>query len=177
VARLSASLEEQLEGSRYILGHLGAHLVIGATFAFDLVPLPLGVITRVAWVGGNRVVESLRGRFERARVHSLGVLLIAAIPWIGYAAYLLPLRKRSSELAFMLANHTWLARTGRSYEDYLATMHSPVRRLGRWLVPLPDASTIPEASSARPRTSPLRERDPECAPSCKEEQTGRPRAR
>ncbi len=136
---LRARLPEQLDGSRYVLGHLGAHLAIGAVFAFDVVPLPLGTIGRVSWVAGNRLVESLRRQPERARVHSVGVLLIAAVPWLGYAAYLLPLRRRGTELAFVLANHTWLGRTGRSYERFLSARRAPLRRLGRWLVPVPKA--------------------------------------
>ncbi len=142
---LRSSIRNQLDASRYILRHLGAHLAIGAVFAFDVVPLPLGTIARVSWVAGNRLVESARRDLERARVHSGGVLLIAAVPWLGYAAYLLPLRRHSSELAFVLANHTWLNRTGRTYEQFLARSRSPVRRLGRWLVPFPGAPRDPAA--------------------------------
>jgi hypothetical protein len=93
---LGIALRSQLDGSRYILSHLGAHLAIGAVFAFDLVPIPLGTI------------------------------------------YLLPLRRQSTELAFILANHTWLSRTGCSYEQFLGQRRSPVRRFARWLVPLPE---------------------------------------
>jgi hypothetical protein len=145
VAFLRSTLPAQLDGSRYVLGHLGAHLAIGAVFAFDLVPLPLGTIARVSWVAGSRGVESVRGNRERAKVHSLGVLVIAAVPWVGYAAYLLPLRRESSELAFVLANDSWLNRTGRTYEQFLASTHAPVRRLGRWLVPLPGSRSASEA--------------------------------
>ncbi len=134
-AALRERLPGQLAGARYVLRHLAAHLAIGVIFAFDVVPLPLGTIARVAWVAGNRAAETLRGARARARVHSLGVLLVAAIPWFGYAAYLLPLRRRHADLAFALANHTWLERSGRSYEAFLADARAPVRRLGRWLVP------------------------------------------
>jgi hypothetical protein len=135
---LRESLPEQLERSRYILGHLGAHLGIAAVFAFDLVPLPLGTVSRVTWVAGNRVVEHVRGDASRARVHSLAVFLIAAVPLLGYGAYLLPLRRQSAELAFVLANHTWLARTGRTYEQFVAGAWPPLRRVARWLVPHPE---------------------------------------
>jgi hypothetical protein len=86
-ACLRATLRKQLDGSRYVLGHLGAHFAIGAVFAFDLIPIPLGTIARVCWVAGSRLVESVRGNRERAKVHSAGVLVIAAVPWLGYAAY------------------------------------------------------------------------------------------
>ena len=134
---LRVAVRSQLESSRYVLRHLGGHLTIGVVFAFDLVPLPLGTIARVSWVAGSRLVETARRNRERARVHSAGVLLVAAIPWLGYSAYLLPLRRRHRELAFVLANHTWLARTGRTYERSLAEARRPVRRFGRWLVPIP----------------------------------------
>ncbi|MBC8292914.1 MAG: hypothetical protein H8E45_07080 [Proteobacteria bacterium] len=139
----ACALPGQLKGSRYILSNLGAHLAIGVIFAFDLLPLPLGTIARVSWVAGARLVEVFRRNRGRARIHSAGVLVLAAIPWFGYAAYLLPLRRESGELAFVLANHSWLARTGRSYEDFLGRSSYPLRRLGRWLIPLP----IPKTAS------------------------------
>ena len=132
---LREALPDQLRTARYVLRHLGAHVGIGVVFAFDLVPLPLGTIARMSWVAGNRLVESIRGNRAHARIHSLAVFLIAAVPWFGYAAYLLPLRRQSPELAFVLANHTWLGRTGRTYERFLAESRRPVRRVGRWLVP------------------------------------------
>lgn len=136
-AVLRAALPGQIARSRYILTHLGAHLAIGAVFAFDVIPIPLGTVARVSWVAASRLVESGRRHRDRARIHSVGVLLIAAIPWFGYSAYLFPLRHRSAELTFVLANHTWLVRRGRTYERFLADTPAPIRRLGRWLVPLP----------------------------------------
>ena len=142
---LGSALPSQIEDSRYILRHLGAHFAIGVVFAFDLVPLPLGTIARVSWVAGSRLVEEARRSRDRARVHSASVLFLAAIPWFGYAAYLLPLRRESAELAFVLANHSWLTRTGRTYEDFLGRTSSPLRRLGRWLIPLPTPEIVPPA--------------------------------
>jgi hypothetical protein len=136
---LKVILPEQLDKSRYVLGHLGAHLGIAAVFAFDLVPLPLGTVSRISWVAGSRFVEQLRGS-ARARVHSLAVFLIAAVPFLGYGAYLLPLRSESSELAFVLANHTWLVRTGRTYEEFVKSAPTPLRKVARWLVRHPESS-------------------------------------
>ena len=141
-ASLQARLPAHIESSRYILGHLGAHVGIAAVFAFDFVPLPLGTLSRVCWVAGNRVVAQFRGDPSRARVHSFAVLLIAAIPFLGYGAYLLPLRRESPELAFVLANHTCLVRTGRTYEQFVASTYAPVRRMARWLVPLPGSAGV-----------------------------------
>lgn len=148
--QVRASIDGQLDASRYVLKHLGAHLAIGVVFAFDMFPLPLGTIARVSWVAGSRVVETLRRNRARAKVHSVGVLVIAAVPWVGYAAYLLPLRRRSGELAFVLANHMWLERTGRTYERFLSDAPSPLRSLGRWLVPFPTASEVDDTASPGP---------------------------
>lgn len=143
-ASLRAVLPLQIDRSSYVLGHLGAHLGIGAVFAFDLVPLPLGTIGRVAWVAGCRAVETARHRPEHARVHSLAVLLLAAVPWLGYSAYLLPLRRESGELAFILANRIWLDRTGNTYEESVARAGAPVQRIARWLVPFPVPAAVPK---------------------------------
>src|SRR5687768_9073140 len=78
--RLREELEGVLAGSRYVLRHLAAHAAIGAVFLLDPTPLPIGTLSRVGWVAGNRVFESLFGTPERARVHSLAVLLVAALP-------------------------------------------------------------------------------------------------
>ena len=59
-----------LAGSRYVLGHLGAHAAIASVFLFDVVPLPLGTACRVLWVAGSRAFETLFGTPERARVHA-----------------------------------------------------------------------------------------------------------
>ncbi len=134
---LRQQLSHQIDDSRYILNNLGAHLGIGIVFAFDLIPLPLGTIGRVSWVAGARVLETYRRNVEKARVHSIGVFLIAALPWFGYAAYLLPLRRDAAELAFVLANHTWVNRTGYSYEEFIANRSRLGQRFCRWLVPLP----------------------------------------
>ena len=134
---LKRSFPGQMEGSQYVLKNLGAHISIGVVFAFDVVPLPLGTIARVSWVAGAKATELLRGNLERARVHSLGVFLIAAVPWFGYAAYLLPLRRDSRELAFLLANHTWLGRTGDTYEAFIRSKPAFIARFARRVVPLP----------------------------------------
>ena len=102
---LSEELPRLLADSAYVLGHLGAHAAIAGVFLLDVIPLPLGTACRVLWVAGSRGVETWRGAPERARVHSLSVLLVAAIPVVGYAAYLLPLRRESERAAFLLANH------------------------------------------------------------------------
>ena len=135
VDELRAALPAELASSRYVVGNLGAHLGIGVVFAFDVVPLPLGTISRVAWVAGARIVETVRGRKERARVHSIGVFLIAAIPLAGYAAYLLPLRRESLPVAWLLANHLAFERAETSWGEWTSRWPGPLPRLAHWLVP------------------------------------------
>ncbi|GAB5450091.1 MAG: hypothetical protein Hals2KO_04190 [Halioglobus sp.] len=135
--QLTYALPLEYERSRYVIKHFGVHLSIGAVFAFDIVPLPLGTIGRIGWVCCARVVETLRANFERARVHSLRVLLVAAIPYLGYFAYLLPLHKDGREVAFVLANEYWLANRGQSFEQFVRSRGRMGARLARWLVPLP----------------------------------------
>jgi hypothetical protein len=166
-ASLRTSLPGQLDESRYILAHLGAHLGIAAVFAFDIVPLPLGTLCRVSWVAGNRLVERLRGDASHARVHSLAVFPFAAIPLLGCGAYLLPLRRQSAELAFLLANHAWLARTGRTYEQFVADTHPPIRLIARWLVPSPrghEVASRPRLCRDHPRCARDRAQDPGLLP-------------
>lgn len=132
---LRQELPSALDRSGYVLRHLSAHGALGAVFAFDLIPLPLGTLGRVLWVAGARAYESLFGTRERARVHSLPVLLIAAIPLVGYGAYLLPLRRESEAAAFLFANHSCYALLGADAEACVARCPRPLRRAARWLVP------------------------------------------
>src|SRR5262245_58130273 len=102
---LHAELPRLLADSAYVLRHLGAHAAIATVFLFDVIPLPLGTVCRVLWVAGSRLYESWLGTPERARVPARPVLGIAAIPGVGYAAYLLPLRRQNERAAFLFANH------------------------------------------------------------------------
>ncbi len=131
---LRKELPRAVSESAYVLRNLGAHLTIGAVFAFDVVPLPFGTVGRVLWVVANRAYEGILGSPERARVHSLRVLLVAAIPWLGYGAYLLPLRAESAELTWLLANHLSFRLHGTSYRDFLAAKPRMVQKAGSWLV-------------------------------------------
>jgi hypothetical protein len=149
---LATELPGILAGSGYVLRHLGAHPAIGAVFLLDPTPLPLGTLCRVLWVVGSRIVETLRGARERARIHSLPVGLIAAIPALGYGAYLLPLRRENEAAAFLLANHVSYALFGAPAEALVARSPRPLRSVARRLVPL------------RPSLRPAYTRAPDDAP-------------
>jgi hypothetical protein len=139
--RLREELEGVLAGSRYVLRHLAAHAAIGAVFLLDPTPLPIGTLSRVGWVAGNRVFESLFGTPERARVHSLAVLLVAALPALGYAAYLLPLRRESETAAFLFANHVSYALFDAPTASLVERTPRPLRRIVCKLLPV--APTAP----------------------------------
>ncbi len=132
---LRKSLPATIDASTYVLKHLGAHLAIGAFFAFDVIPLPLGTICRVAWVAGARVYETVFGSAEQARIHSLPVLALAAVPLLGYAAYLIPLRRVSNEASYIYANHLAYALRQKNFEEVMASKPRFIRRAAARLVP------------------------------------------
>lgn len=149
-AQYEAALPETMRESGYVLRHLTAHWTIGAVFAFDLVPLPLGTISRVCWTVGFRIIEMLRGRWHHAAVHSIVVMLVSAIPVAGYLAYLIPLRSRSAEAVFLYANHFTYTRKQCAWPEYLARRPKWIARMLRAIVPVPELRTlspIPDAPS------------------------------
>lgn len=152
--RMQRDLPETLQNSAYVLQHLTAHWAIGAVFAFDIVPFPLGTIARVCWVIASRVVETCRGRWERAAVHSLPVLGIAAIPVAGYFAYVIPLKSRSADAAFLYANHFTYTRSNCSLRVYLA-------RKPKWIRWVVQKAVSPPIRNSAPETSPPKAPPPE----------------
>lgn len=124
--RLKTALEETRHESQYILGHLAAHLAISGVFLFDVIPLPLGTITRGVWVAGSRVYETIQRNPSHAAVHSIPVFVVALIPFVGYFAYLIPLRQTNADAAYIYANHVTYLRKNCSLEESL-------RRKPRWL--------------------------------------------
>jgi hypothetical protein len=136
-ASLHAALPELLAESGYVLRHLGAHAAIASVFLLDVIPLPLGTLSRVLWVAGSRAYETLFGTPERARIHSLLVLGIAAIPGLGYAAYLLPLRRQNERAAFLFASHMSYALFDAPSEALVARSPRALRGFARRLLPGP----------------------------------------
>ncbi|MBM3155324.1 MAG: hypothetical protein FJ008_08360, partial [Chloroflexi bacterium] len=116
---LKRNLPDTIRQSRYILLNLGAHMAIGAIFSFDIVPLPLGTISRVLWVAGNRIYSEVKRDDEKKKVHSVAVLIVTAIPWIGYFAYTIPLKKVNEDAAYLYANHITYERKNESLVRYI----------------------------------------------------------
>lgn len=127
---IARQITPDLQEARYILKHLGGHLAIGGFRYVTMIPLPIGSTGRPLWVLCWRVIESVRGNRARAKVHSLPVFLFALLPFLGYAAYLIALRKSNERFAFVVANHLCYARKDmnamRFYEERSA--------VGRWLM-------------------------------------------
>ena len=133
---LKRNLSDTIRQSRYILLNLGAHMAIGAVFSFDIVPLPLGTISRVLWVAGNRIYSEVKRDDEKKKVHSVTVLIVSAIPWIGYFAYTVPLKKVNEDAAFLYANHITYQRKNESLVRYIQGKPALIRRtLERLLIP------------------------------------------
>lgn len=133
---LKRSLTDTIRQSRYILLNLGTHMAIGAVFSFDIVPLPLGTISRVLWVAGNRIYSEVKRDDEKKRVHSVTVLIVSAIPWVGYFAYTLPLKKVNEDAAYLYANHITYERKNQSLVRYIQGQPAILRRiLERLLIP------------------------------------------
>ncbi|HET6424582.1 MAG TPA: hypothetical protein VFG20_12915 [Planctomycetaceae bacterium] len=148
-AQWEAGLPETMRQSAYVVRHLTAHWSFGAIFAFDIIPLPLGTISRVCWTVSWRVIEMCRGRWDHATVHSLPVMAVAAIPVAGYLAYLIPLRSRSAEAVFLYANHFTYARYQCAWPVFLECRSKWIANILGTIVP------TPEITAANPPNDPL----------------------
>lgn len=126
--RLLEILSDLTATTNYILGNLAVHLGIGASKV--VLPLPIGSLLRGTWVVLSRGVETIRRRPHYARVHSLRVLAVACIPFFGYLAYIVALRRHDPDAAFLYANHIALLRFGVPLEQALQSRP----RLVQWIV-------------------------------------------
>ena len=130
-AYINSHIEEWVSDSRYILINLGVH--IGMAFVrFTAIPLPLpiGSTLRVLWVMGNRMYCNIRWDMHRKRIHSLTILFFAAIPFLGYFAYTIPLRRKSEYLTYLYAQHISYKLYDKTVEDKLKKAPRFIRRIG-----------------------------------------------
>jgi len=131
---LKSNYNQTLRPSTYILFNLGVHLSLGAIFAFDIVPLPMGTISRVVWVLCNRIFFEIKCDREKREVHSLPVLFVSMIPWVGYFAYTIPLRKTNEDGAYLFTNHISYLRNNMSLIEYLEGKPGFIRKLIQKLI-------------------------------------------
>lgn len=124
-------LEEWVADSKYILLNLGVHLAIGCVrFTAFPFPLPIGSTLRALWVMANRMYCNLRWDMRRKSVHSLFVLGFSIIPFLGYFAYTIPLRKKSEYLTYLYAQHVSYMFYDKTLEQKLSKAPRFIRKIG-----------------------------------------------
>ncbi len=123
-------LEEWVADSKYILLNLGVHIGMGfVRFTVMPFPLPIGSTLRALWVMGNRMYCNLRWDMHRKKVHSIPVLLFAIIPFLGYFAYTIPLRKKSEYLTYLYAQHISYMLYDKTLEQKLRKVPRPIKKI------------------------------------------------
>ena len=134
---INSHLEEWVIDSKYILINLGVHLAIGfIRFTATPFPLPIGSTIRPLWVMANRMYCNLRLDWHRKRIHSIPVLLFSIIPFLGYFAYTIPLRRKSEYLTYLYAQHI-------SYMLYETTLEQKLKKMPRLIKKIAYALLIP----------------------------------
>lgn len=132
---IHAHLEEWVDDSKYILLNLGVHIGMGfIRFTAMPFPLPIGSTLRGLWVMGNRMYCNLRLDWHRKKVHSLFVLGFAIIPFLGYFAYTIPLRRKSEYLTYLYAQHISYLIYDATVEDKLKKVPGFIRNIGYMLL-------------------------------------------
>lgn len=133
---LRNSLPDKIKKSEYVLHNLAVHLGIQAIFAFDIIPIPIGTISRFSWALGNRIYYTIKNNKEKKDIHSYKVLFVSAIPFIGWIAYTIPLKQESEDLCYVYANHVTYLRKNKSLESYLENKPRFIREpLRKFLIP------------------------------------------
>jgi len=134
-AYIKAHLEEWVADSKYILLNLGIHISIGfIRFTAFPFPLPVGSTLRGIWVMANRLYCDLKWDMRKKKVHSIAVLLFSLIPFIGYFAYTIPLKKKSEYLSYLYAQHISYLLYGISFEDKLSKAPGLIRKIAYALI-------------------------------------------
>jgi hypothetical protein len=132
---IKSHLKEWVFDSKYILFNLGAHLGIGfVRFTALPFPLPIGSILRPLWVMANRMYCNLKWDMRRKKVHSLFVLAFSIIPFLGYFAYTIPLRKKSEYLTYLYAQHVSYHLFDKTVEQKLKKAPKFIRKIGYMLL-------------------------------------------
>ncbi len=128
---INSHLEEWVADSKYILFNLGVHLAIGfVRFTATPFPLPIGSTVRPIWVRANRMYCNLRWDMRRKKVHSMSVLLFSVIPFLGYFAYTIPLKKKSEYLSYLYAQHISYQMFEKTFEEKLKKAPGFIRKIG-----------------------------------------------
>jgi len=130
-------LEQWVSDSKYILLNLGIHMTMGfVRFTAFPFPLPIGSTLRAIWVMGNRMYCNIIWDMRRKSVHSMTVLLFSIIPFLGYFAYTIPLRRKSEYLTYLYAQHI-------SYMFYGKSLEEKLKKTPRFIKWLSNALLVP----------------------------------
>lgn len=128
-------LEEWVADSKYILLNLGIHMTMGLVrFTAFPFPLPIGSTLRAVWVMANRMHCNIIWDMRRKSVHSVIVLLFSIIPFLGYFAYTIPLKKKSEYLAYLYAQHISYMMYGKNMEEKLKKAPGFIKKIGNALL-------------------------------------------
>jgi len=128
---INSHLEGWVADSKYILFNLGVHLAMGVVrFTATPFPLPIGSTIRPLWVMACRMYCNLRWDMNRKRVHSIPVLLFSIIPFLGYFAYTIPLKKKSEYLTYLYVQHIAYMMYDKTFEEKLAKTPKFIRKIG-----------------------------------------------
>jgi len=142
-AYISSHLEEWVADSKYVLLNLGVHIGMGfVRFTSIPLPLPIGSMMRVIWVIGNRIYCGLKRDIHKKRIHSLPVLFFAAIPFLGYFAYTIPLKRKSEYLTYLYTQHV-------SYMLYNKTFENKLKKAPRIIKKISYALLVPKELRGR----------------------------
>lgn len=132
---INSHLDEWVEDSKYILLNLGVHIGMGfVRFTAIPLPLPIGSTLRVLWVMGNRMYCNLKWDMRRKRIHSFPVLFFAAIPFLGYFAYTIPLKKKSEYLTYLYTQHISYMLYNKTFEEKLKKAPRIVKKISYTLL-------------------------------------------
>ena len=127
---IDSNLEEWVNDSKYILLNLGVHIGLGfVRFTALPFPLPIGSTLRGLWVMGNRMYCNLKWDMHKKKIHSLIVLFFAIIPFLGYFAYTIPLKKKSEYLTYLYGQHISYMMYDRTLEEKLAKTPKIIKKL------------------------------------------------
>ncbi len=134
---IKSHLDEWVEDSKYILFNLSVHIGLGFVRFTELpIRLPICSTLRTIWVMGCRMYCNIRWDMHRKKIHSIPVLLFAAIPFLGYFAYTIPLKRKSEYLSYLYAQHISYMLYNKTLEDKLIKAPKFIKRIAyKILVP------------------------------------------
>ena len=66
---------------------------------------------------------------EKRQIHSFPVLLLAAVPFLGYFSYTIPLKKKNEYLTYLYSQHISYKMHGKALEEKLEKVPAFLRKI------------------------------------------------